>query len=431
MKLEVGTFPVRDIVFGSQTRWADGVLEIDRDELLAMVMEEPYVAWADLQVARPGDPARITYMRDIIEPKVKVQGPGAVYPGISGRPVETVGQGRTHRLGGMTVIPCSEMPRLNPDGSHWWGVRLEGGPIDFNFIDMSGPGAVTPFAGTLNLCLPMEWHEGSYADDWNRVVQSAMFKISDRLAQTTVGLEPPEVQTYDLDYRDSSLPNVVFVPVLASGEYRYGPRTSLSTGVYGIGRLTQPWLLQPTEVLDGAICGAYQYNHTWPILETIVPYMCSRHGIDFNFVGCIVVRSNWEAQAEKQLMANRAAQLAVDVGAQGAIVTTNVRGQRFVETILTTQALERAGVNTILMTEEEDNENGTAPPLLISASEVVSAVSNGTGGVEVAFPKVERVIGVREPDPAWFQERPPIHGRYGVSHLHDFYGAGRQGYLDF
>ncbi|HJN87378.1 MAG: glycine/sarcosine/betaine reductase component B subunit [Dehalococcoidia bacterium] len=431
MRLEIGTFPVKDIVLGTTTRWADGVLEINEDELVAMIMEEPSVSWAGLEVARPGDRTRIMEMRDTIEPKVKVQGPGTVYPGISGRPVDTVGRGRTHRLNGMTIIPCSEMPRVNPDGSHWWGARLEGTPGEVNYVDMSGPGAVTPFSSTINLCVPMEWQEGSYTDDWNRVVQAAMLKVNDYLAQTTVGLEPPEVQTYDLNQRDSSLPNVVFVPVLASGEYRYGPRTSLSTCVYGIGRLTQPWLLQPTEVLDGAICGAYQYNPTWPIIETIVPHMCARHGTDFNFVGCIVVRSNWEAQAEKQLMANRAAQLAIDVGAQGAIVTTNVRGQRFLETVLTVQALERAGINTILMTEEEDNENGSAPPLLVSNPELVAAVSNGTGGVEVTFPKVERVIGVRKPEPHWAEEMGPIHGRYGVSHLHDFYGFGKQGYLDF
>ena len=70
-------------------------------------------------------------------------------------------------------------------------------------------------------------------------------------------------------------------------------------------------------------------NFTWPILETLVPRLCAGHGIDFNFAGCIVVRSNWEAQAEKELMADRAARLALAVGAQGAIVTTNVRGQRF------------------------------------------------------------------------------------------------------
>ena len=83
------------------------------------------------------------------------------------------------------------------------------------------------------------------------------------------------------------------------------------------------------------------------------------------------------------------------------------------------------------MTEEEDNEDGTAPPLLIPAPEVVAAVSTGTGGVDVTFPSVKRVIGVQQPEPHWLQERPAIHGRYGISHLHDFYGFGRQGCLDF
>src|SRR5262249_31155438 len=163
----------------------------------------------------------------------------------------------------------------------------------------------------------------------------------------------------------------------------------------------------------------------------IVPYMCERHARDFNFVGCIVVRSNWESQAEKQLMATRAAQLASAIGTQGAIVTTNVRGQRFVETILTVRALEQVGVKTVLLTEEEDKEAGPVPPLLASDPAVMAAVSTGTGGVDVTFQAVEQIIGVRQPDPHWFEARPPIHGRYGFSHLRDLYGVGRRGCLDF
>jgi hypothetical protein len=431
MKLEVGTFPVHDIQFGDQTCWSDGRLEVDRQELLDLVLDDPYIAWADIDIVRPGDNTRIVRMRDIIEPKIKVSGDGQTYPGIVGRAVDTVGQGRTHRLGGMTIMPCSEMPGFNPDGSHWWGATSVEGRSDVTFIDMSGPGAVMPFAHTVNLCVAMEPHEPAYADDWNRATHAATLRLNDRLAETTLGLEPPELTIYDLDSRDASLPRLVFVPVLASAEYRFGPRTSLGTNVYGIGRLTEPWLLQPTEMLDGAVFGTYNEHFTWPIMETIVPYMCARHGQDINFLGCIVVRSNWEAQAEKQLMANRAAQMARDIGADGAIVTTNQRGQRFVETILTVQALERAGVSTVLMTEEEDNENGSAPPLLMSAPEIVSAVSLGTGGVEVNFPAVQRVVGLRQPDQKWFQARPPIHGRYGVTHQHDFYGFGKQGCLDF
>jgi glycine reductase len=277
----------------------------------------------------------------------------------------------------------------------------------------------------------MDLPDVTHVEDWNQAIYSSMFRLNDRLAEVTRDLDPPETKTYDLDQRDSSLPNVVYVPVLTSSENRFGPYTNMGHRVYGISRLTQPWLLHPTEVLDGAICGTINQMFTWPVLETMVPYMCSRHGTDFNFRGCIVVRSNWESQVDKQLMANRAAQLATTLEADGAIVTTNVRGQRFVETILTVQALERAGVKTVLMTEEEDNEDGKAPPLLVFAPELVSVVSVGTGGVEVTFPAVERVIGFQKPEAHWFQERSPIHGRYTVSHTQDFYGAGRQGNLDF
>lgn len=431
MKLEIATFPVTDIRFGDETGWHDGLLEVNRQELLDLVLQDPYIAWADIDIVRPGDNARIVRMRDIIVPKIKVRGVGQTYPGICGRAVDTVGEGRTHQLGGMTIIPCSEMPAFNPDGSHWWGSTSVEGRSDVTFIDMSGPGAVTPFAHTVNLCVPMEPHEQAYADDWNRATHAATLRLNDRLAETTLGLEAPQITTYDLDQHDPALPNLVFVPVLASAEYRFGPRTSLGTNVYGIGRLTEPWLLQPTEMIDGAVFGTYNEHVTWPLTESIVPYMCKRHGNDINFVGCIVVRSNWEAQAEKQLMANRAAQMAKDIGASGAIVTTNQRGQRFVETVMTVQALEKAGVDAVLMTEEEDNENGSAPPLLMSAPEIATAVSLGTGGVNVDFPAVERVVGLREPAPKWFQARAPIHGRYGVTHQHDFYGFGKQGYLDF
>ena len=146
MKLEVGTFPVSDITFGGETRWRDGILEVNRQDLLDLVLQDPYIAWTDIDIVRPGDDVRIVRMRDIIEPKIKVTGNGQTYPGISGRAVDIVGQGRTHRLGGMTIIPCSEMPGYNPDGAHWWYAPSVKDRADVTFIDMSGPGAVTPFA---------------------------------------------------------------------------------------------------------------------------------------------------------------------------------------------------------------------------------------------------------------------------------------------
>ncbi len=205
----------------------------------------------------------------------------------------------------------------------------------------------------------------------------------------------------------------------------------MGTGIYGVTRLTCPWFLSPTEMLDGAVFGTYGAQHyTWPLTNTLPFHMARSHGKEYNFLGCIVLRSNWESQAEKQLMANRAAQLAQTVGAKGAIVTTNVRGQRFAETVLTVQACERAGINVVLLTEEEDDENGTASPILIPVPELVSVVSTGTGGAAGPFPAVEKVIGSFGDD-QWQGEQPPVHGRYGVSHTSDVYGFTRQSCVDF
>ncbi|HJO80956.1 MAG TPA: glycine/sarcosine/betaine reductase component B subunit, partial [SAR202 cluster bacterium] len=94
--------------------------------------------------------------------------------------------------------------------------------------------------------------------------------------------------------------------------------------------------------------------------------MCRRHGKTFNFLSCIIQRTNWTMQVEKEIAAERVAHLAAKIGAGAAITTTDIRGQRFVETILTLQACERMGIKTVLLTEEEDPEGGTAPPLLVS-----------------------------------------------------------------
>ena len=46
--------------------------------------------------------------------------------------------------------------------------------------------------------------------------------------------------------------------------------------------------------------------------------------------------------------------------------------------------------------------------------------------------RVSKVIGtVGTPPEAWLEELPPIHGRYGVGHVGDWYGIGKQSYADF
>jgi len=426
--LELRNYQVEDVVFGPETQWKNGVLEIDREKLLSLVRTDPLVAEVDVQIAKPGESARIITIQDVIEPRIKADGEGQAYPGVHGRSPATVGHGQTNRLGGMVLMTCAIRQSLNRMGLISSARR---GTAYGDFVDMSGPGADSPYSALCNVCLIIEPASHLDPDHRNRVVQRAMLRVSDYLAQTTLDQEPTETETFDMTPRDG-LPGYVYAHSIVSPEATTrNPDSTLGTAVYGITRLTQPWFLQPTEVLDGAAFGNFGAWLTWPLTNTIVPHMCRQHGKDFNFLGCIMVRTMWEEQWQKELIANRSAVLAKTLGAAGAIVTPTLRGQRFVETIMVVEALERAGIKTVLITEEEDDEDGTAPPLLVTTPEVVSVVSTGTGSAPGPFPPVERVIGAGEIGEERFGEQEPPHGRYGTSHLNDVWGFGKQGCVDY
>ena len=49
---------------------------MDRETVLAAVRQDPRVAKAELEIARPGESVRIWPVRDVIEPRIKVEGGG-------------------------------------------------------------------------------------------------------------------------------------------------------------------------------------------------------------------------------------------------------------------------------------------------------------------------------------------------------------------
>jgi glycine reductase len=431
MSLKIGTFPVNDVMFGSETRWEDGVLTLNHDELLGLVREDPFLKDSVLELAKPGDSTRVINYQDVVEPRVKVDGPGQTYPGVAGRKVDKVGSGRTHRLGGFAITTCRDMSHLPMSEQLWPSHKLSPHPAaKEHFFDLSGPGANRPPYGTLhNLCLVVRSPDGLNGEERVTSVQYAALRMADRLARTTAELHPPELETIDLTPKTGK-PNIAFAPHLASSEWELGARSPVGTGIYGMTRLNFPWVLDPTEVLDGAIFGG---RSSWMMVNNPVIMAAARsHGQEVNFRACVVQRTNWTNENEKRLMASRLAHQLTLMDISGVIITTDVRGQRFVETILSVEACEKAGIKVVLLTEEEDNENGTAPPLLLTTPELRSAVSNGTGDVPTPFPPVETVVGTwNGADPYWFGELPPVHGRYGTNHFPDVYGYDAASYASY
>jgi hypothetical protein len=425
VRLEIGDFPVREARFDGATAYRDGLLTLDRDELLAVVREDGRVLDARVDLAHPGEPIRVVNVNDVIPPMVKVDGPGQVYPGVCGRPIDTVGSGRTHRLTGFAVVECGDGSR-RPVDSVTRRVRGESGPG--GFVDMSGAGAVTPYSGLINLALTLDVDGSAGVEAYDEAKRGAAFRLADHVARTVAGARPAEVEVIDTTRVDRTLPGAVFVANLRSSEHHVGPRSGIGTAVYGITRLSAPWLLSPTELLDGAVTRKttwYQVNNPG------VVEMCRRHDRDLDFRGVIVQRTNWTSLQEKQLAATRVGELAAALGARGAVITVDVRGNRFIEAIYGLQACERNGVKAVLLTVEEPSEGGQAPPLIFSTPEVQAVVSCGDASVPGPFPAPERVIGAFEPSPAMAAEHPGEPGGHGARYWPDFYGWGRQSCREF
>src|SRR5687767_11793394 len=390
MRLELGTFPVREIVFGAATRYDAGRLTVDRDAVLAAVREDPRIATAELEIARPGESVRIWPVRDVIEPRIKVEGPGVCYPGICGRDITTVGSGRTHRLSGMGVVEVSSV--------NWHDA---GGDFVETFLDMSGPYAeMYPYAKLWNLCLVVEPDTTLNEEIRNYAVHKAALTVADQLGEAVRTLTPPEREVFELASVDPNLPKVVYIWCVHSPQAMSGSPTAFCVTTYGLTQLTPPWYLHPNEIVDGALTGPYRtaFAMSWTVANNpLFLDLCRRHGTDWNFLGVISLRTEWTTQTEKQLMANQTAKLAKQLGADGAVVTWDAGGNEFIEVVRSIQACERLGIKTVFLTSEDDATDG-APTMLEPLPEADAIVStsffkNVTLGVPEA-PAVARVIGL-------------------------------------
>ena len=109
MKLELGKIFIKDIRFAEKTALQDGVLSVSKDDLREVALSEEKIKAVSFDIAKPSESVRITPVKDVIEPRVKVEGRGGVFPGvISG--VDTVGSGKTYCLKGMAVVTARRLP---------------------------------------------------------------------------------------------------------------------------------------------------------------------------------------------------------------------------------------------------------------------------------------------------------------------------------
>ena len=391
MKLELAEFPVKQIRLGHRFKYENQVLDVDEGALTALILEDSRISAAALAVASPGERTRITGIRDIVEPRYKVSGGGQVFPGVLGA-VENVGDGRTHRLSGMTVIAAAEY-----EGTIRAGTTVQRSAI----LDMSGPGAeVSRFSAYVHLVLSFRIVPCLGELDAHAAIQSAEYKVAERLGQVTAGLLPEKVSTYDLSGKDPDLPNVMLI----QGCITDPQHVHSGVGYYGLSlRNSLATFVHPNELFDGAVTvdttrsGRGYYPTTWDWQNhPLALELYAAHGNSLNFGGVILQRIRFETNHGKEVGAQNAARLAKAMDAEGALITWIGGGNAFVDVMFTVRACEQIGIKTTLVTYENGGKEGKDSPVLFYLPEADAVVSTGALDRTLELPAMDRVIGPYE-----------------------------------
>jgi glycine reductase len=387
MRLELADFPVRSLRLGRTFHYQSGALEIDSGALAQLIRQDARIENVSFTVVHPGDRVRITGIRDIVEPRVKVSGGAQVFPGTLS-PVEPVGGGRTHRLSGMAVIATAAF-----EGAARAGLAVQRSAI----LDMWGRGAeASRFAKLAALVLIVELRPGLSDWDAHAAIQSAELKVARRLAETTLAVPPDDLEVFDNSAEATGLPRIALVQGCLTNSQ--GAHTNLT--YYGmLMRESLASFVHPNELLDGAmaVCATRAVGYfpiTWDWQNHPISLGLYReHGKRLNFVGVILERIQFDTFHGKEVIAHNTAALAQQLGAEGALVAWTGSGNAFVDVMLTIQACENRAIHTTLVSYEFGGKDGVDSPLLYYVPEAAAAVSTGSRDRWLELPAPEKVVG--------------------------------------
>ncbi|MBF8437917.1 glycine/sarcosine/betaine reductase component B subunit [Halanaerobiaceae bacterium Z-7014] len=381
MQLELGKIHIKDVEFGEENKVENGLLTIDKEALLHKIKDDHRIESIDLEIVRPGDNVRIMPVKDVIEPRCKIEG-GDVFPGFVGSE-DLVGSGKTIALSGVSVVTTGEV------------VGFQEG-----IIDMSGPGAdYTPFSKLINIVITCEVKDDIKSHIHEEVLRLIGLTAAKYIGEAGKTCDPDEVKTYthspllEACELGGDLPKVGYVYMLQTQGLLH------DTYVYGVdAKEILPTIISPTEVMDGAIVSgncvsacdknATYFHQNNPIIEELF----ARDGKDLNFVATIITNEN-VTLADKERSSSYTARLAEKIGLDAAIVSQEGFGNPDADLIMNCKKLEDKGIKTVLTTDEYAGRDGASQSLADSTPEADAVVTAGNANEVIELPPMERVIG--------------------------------------
>ena len=388
MKLELGFIQINDIQFSKECKVESNTLYIDPDAVKAFMYEDDDVkAWVkdfSFDIAKPGESVRITPVKDVIEPRVKVEGSGGVFPGVINK-VDTVGSGKTHVLRGMAVVTAGKI------------VGFQEG-----IIDMSGPGAeYTPFSKLNDFVVVAEPAEGyqDHKHDYEHAVRIAGLRAATFIGELGRNVKPDETQefeTYGIKEgieKLPGLPRVAYVHMLQTQGLLH------DTYVYGVdAKRTLTTIINPTETMDGAIISgncvsACDKNTTYHHLNNpVVAELFAQHGKKINYV-CNIITNENVYLADKQRSSDWTAKLCRLLDLDGAIVSQEGFGNPDTDLIMNAKKIALQGVKTTIITDEYAGQDGKSQSLADADPLADAVVTGGNANQVIILPKMDKVIG--------------------------------------
>ncbi len=382
MKLTFRDILIKDIQMGETMEVRDHILFIDRKALREHLLKDERITDVKVDIARPGEKTRIIPVKDVIEPRFKEEGGGNGFPGVTQKSVP-LGNGIVRRLRNTTVVTVGDL------------VGFQEG-----VIDMWGKGAdYTPFSKTLNLVIDISVKKDLNPHEHEETVRLAGLKAAELIGLAAKNADVDECHEMEIgSIREEAekypdLPRIAYIEMLISqgllhDGYIYGVKSSQIL----------PTLLHPFEELDNAVisgnCVAacdkittYQHQNNSAILDLL-----AQHGKTINFVG-VIVTPELTTLDGKFKTCDFTAKLAKHLDCDGVIISEEGYGNPDSDLVMICSRCEKAGIKSVLITDECSGWDGMSQPLTDTAAEAQAVISTGNVSYVLELQPADKVIG--------------------------------------
>lgn len=372
-RLQIDYIRVKKVQFGKKTELSEGVLTVNKEELINQAKSELFGS-LDIKLAVPGESCRILGIHDVMQPRCKADAPETSYPGIWGK-LAPMGEGRTVALKGV-VVSDIYYAKCN---------------IKY-YLDMGGECAkYSNFSRHYHIILDATPAEGVSDASYAEALKYASLSINVYLAKLAIAVKPDESEVYELGpvglgADGKPLPKVAY---LVTHMASHDTWNFLVYGQSALGFL--PTILQPTEVLDGAMVWRYWEPNYYLQNEVYIKELMKRHGKDIEFVG-FVMDNNVMKIDGKDAMNMMAATLCKEtLKADCVIVNKSGMGHCQLDSALAFNWAEKMGMTCVMNLSAVSNDK--PGDMLVISDSKIDAVINSGRNYDLHHPRVERVIG--------------------------------------